>query len=148
MEISLNRINYFKKLPKHVKLDIIFNMMHESFDEGSHLYKMGDKSQKMYLIQSGCLEIVIDSDKTFTFVIERLYRGSIINQNSFLMDDEMDTNAFCKTNLHVFSITRQKVQELRQKYIELDKALDKQERHLLSDMKNEPAIDYIIQDDI
>ena len=29
------------------------------------------------------------------FVIERLYRESVLNQNSFLLADDNDANAFC-----------------------------------------------------
>lgn len=100
----------------------------------------------MYLIQSGCLQIQTKMEKQQTFVIENLFRGSIINHNSFLMNDEMDTDAFCKTNVHCYAITIDKVNYLREKYSEIEEALDKAERHLVSGNRREPAIDYLIQD--
>lgn len=83
-------------------------------------------------------------EKQQSFVIENLFRGSIINHNSFLMNDGMDTDAHCKTNVHCFAISIEKVNYLREKYQELDEALDKAERHLVSGDRREPAIDYII----
>ena len=54
------------------------------------------------------------------FVIERLYRGSVINHNSFLMNDGIDTDAKCKTSVSFFWIHINTINFLRQKHIELD----------------------------
>ena len=90
----------------------------------------------------------MDSHKGGVFVVDKLYRGSIINHNSFLMNDDMDTDAYCKTNLHTYFIHIDDVNKLRQKYIEFDEALDKVERDLVDENKREPAIDYIIEDEL
>ena len=60
----------------------------------------------MYVIQSGLVEVVhnMDVKSKKEFVIERLYRGSVINHNSFLMNDGIDTDAKCKTIVSVFYI--------------------------------------------
>lgn len=50
MEIHLNKIKYFKDLPKHIKCDILFNMKCVSFEKGDYLYKIGDYPNTMYLI--------------------------------------------------------------------------------------------------
>lgn len=36
------------------------------------------------------------------------------------MNDDMDTDAYCKTNVHVYCISIESIKTLRQKYIELD----------------------------
>ena len=59
----------------------------------------------MYVVQSGLVEIVHTMDKgKQEFVIEKLYRGSILNHNSFLMNDGIDTDAKCRTSVSIFSI--------------------------------------------
>lgn len=58
----------------------------------------------MFLIQSGCLEIQTKADKGEVFAIERLYRGSIVNHNSMLLKDEMDTDALCVTRVFAYCI--------------------------------------------
>ena len=85
-------------------------------------------------------------EKKQLFAIENLYRGSIINHSSFLMNDDMDTDAYCKTNVHCFSMSIETLNHLRDKYVELDTALDKVERRLVEDKRREPANDYIIKD--
>jgi CRP-like cAMP-binding protein len=148
LEMRLNQVDFFKNLPKIVKNDFIFNMRQTTFDKGSYLYRIGDESAELYLIQSGQLQIQTTMEKGQTFVIEKLFRGSIINHNSVLMSDAMDTDAYCKTNVHCFVISLEQINFLRQKYTEFDYALDKAERHLVSGDRREPAIDYIIQDTV
>ena len=80
------------------------------------------------------------------FVIENLQRGSVINHNSFLLDDDMDTDARVVTNSSVYYLTIDILKNLRQKYPELDKALDTVESYLVAKNRREPAIDYIIND--
>ena len=147
-EMCLDLVDYFKNLPKIVKAEIIFNMSLRTYEKGSHLYRQGDLSNEMYLIQFGQIEIshIIHQGKA-TFVLERLCRGSIINHNSFLMNDEMDTDAKCATNVTVFYLSVENLRKLRSRHIELDKAIDKHELNLVAPGKAEPAIDYIIRDE-
>jgi len=51
------------------------------------------------------------------FVIEKLYRGSILNHNSFLMNDGIDTDAKCKTAVSIFSIHIDKIKHMRSKHL-------------------------------
>ena len=76
----------------------------------------------MYVLQSGLVQICHELDKPGCeeIVIERLYRGSVINHNSFLMNDGIDTDAKCKTAVSVFVMTIDTVKRLRQKHYELD----------------------------
>jgi hypothetical protein len=79
-------------------------------------------------------------------VLEKLYRGSILNHKSFLMRDGVDTNAVCRTTVSIYYIDINTINNLRSKYIELDQALQSQERILLNPKAKEPALDYIIND--
>ena len=47
------------------------------------------------------------------FLLERLERGSIVNHNSFLMNDGIDTNAYCRTSVSVYSLNIQQITILR-----------------------------------
>ena len=86
-------------------------------------------------------------DKGQEFVIERLFRGSVINHNSFILNDQIDTDAKCKTVVTVYCIDYDTVKRLRKKIIELDYALRKLEIKLIA-MDIEPALDYIIVDPV
>mgnify|MGYP002635764484 CR=1 FL=1 len=53
LEINLDEIDYFKDLTKHIRCEFIYNMTLETFEAGDYLFKKGDESKKMYIIQSG-----------------------------------------------------------------------------------------------
>ena len=85
------------------------------------LYELDTNSEEMYVIQSGLVEIVHTMDKgNEEFVIDRQYRGSVINHNSFLMNDGIDTDAKCKTTVTVYFIEIDIINNMRYKYSELD----------------------------
>ena len=95
-------------------------MKKKTFEKGSYLYKMGTNSKEMYVIQSGLVEVVHTLDEGEEFVIERLYRHSVINQNSFILNDGIDTDAKCRTAVTVYYITIDTVKLLREKHQSLD----------------------------
>lgn len=92
------------------------------------------------------VEIVHKLDKGEEFVIERLYRHSVINHNSFILNDGIDTDAKCKSVVTAYVMDIEKVNRLRKKYIELDKSITKVEQILIYQNLEEPALDYIIRD--
>lgn len=50
------------------------------------------------------VEIYTTMDNGVTFVIERLYRGSVINHRSFITEDKIDVNARCQMPVTIFYI--------------------------------------------
>lgn len=50
------------------------------------------------------IEIYTTMDNGSEFSIERLFRGSVINHHSFLIEDKIDVNARCKTPSTLFFI--------------------------------------------
>lgn len=102
-------------------------MKPRSLEEGSYLYRLNQNSDEMYVIQSGYVEISHKLDKGEEFTIERLYRGSIINHNSFIMNDGIDTDAKCKTAVSLYYMNISTLENLRKKHNELDEALSYQE---------------------
>ena len=57
------------------------------------------------------------------FCIEKLFRGSILNSNSFLLQDKIDTNVKCTSIVTVYAIELTEVERLRAKYVACDKIL-------------------------
>ena len=51
LEMKLNRLSYFRKLPKHIKNEIIFNFKHKTYSSGDHIYKIGQACTDMHIIQ-------------------------------------------------------------------------------------------------
>ena len=121
-------------------------MKKKTFEQGKYLYQLDTNSTQMYVIQSGLVEIVHKLDKGQEFVIERLYRHSVINHNSFILNDGIDTDAKCKSIVTCYYMDIDTVNKLRKKHIYLDRALTKVEQVLIYENNEEPALDYIIRD--
>ena len=92
------------------------------------------------------VEMFTTMDNGAEFSIERLYRGSVFNHNSFLMGDKIDVNARCKTPVTLFYLSTDKMMTVRSTCDKLNENLDAIEARLLH--KDNPiALDYIISRD-
>lgn len=94
-------------------------------------------------MQNGLVEIYTNMDNGVEFSIERLYRGSVVNHNSFLMGDQIDVNARCKMPVTLFYLHATKMQQIRSTCPVLDKNIDRIEAKMLN-RDNPIALDYII----
>jgi CRP-like cAMP-binding protein len=103
--MSLNQVDFFTNLPRQIKNEWIFTMKQRQLEKGSLLYRIDTFSDEMYVLQSGLVEITHQMDNGDEFVIERLMRGSVVNHNSFLMNDGIDTDAKCRTAISLYYIT-------------------------------------------
>lgn len=97
----------------------------------------------MYIIQSGLVEIThyVEDEP---FVIERLYRGSVLNHRSFLLNDENDTDGKCESTVSVFYIDYADMEQVRSRISQLNIEIKKIEGQLLGN-PNPIALDYIIK---
>ena len=98
-DMSLNQVDFFTNLPRQIKNEWIFTMKQRQLEKGSLLYRIDTFSDEMYVLQSGLVEITHQMDNGDEFVIERLMRGSVVNHNSFLMNDGIDTDAKCRKSV-------------------------------------------------
>ena len=97
----------------------------------------------MFIIQSGLVEVTHQAEGE-PFIIERLYRGSIINHRSFLLNDDNDTDGKCATTVSAFALEYHDLETIRNRISELDTEIKKIENHLLG-AENPIALDYIIK---
>lgn len=103
-EMHLRRISYLQRIPTYILSAIAFIMKHEHLDKGTFLRKKRGEEAKLYLIQSGFIEIFTIVDNELKFVIDKLYRGSILNHTLFLLDEEMPVQIQMKTNVTCWTL--------------------------------------------
>ena len=85
-------------------------------------------------------------DNGVTFVIERLYRGSVINHRSFITEDKIDVNARCQMPVTIFYIQWETMSLIKDECDVLTRKIDAVETQLIN--KDNPiALDYIISRD-
>lgn len=105
LEMMLNNVEYFDKFPKIVKNEWIFTMKQRTYERGKCICRKGESAKEMFVIQSGEVEILTKMTNGRDFCCEKLYRGSILNADSFLMNDGIDTDAYCTKPVTVYVIT-------------------------------------------
>ena len=104
IESALKTIEYLEKVPDDTINKIIFSMTFAKFDKGSKIFQVDETSVMMQIIQNGMVEIYTTMDNGVEFVIERLYRGSVINHRSFITEDKIDVNARCQMPVTLYYI--------------------------------------------
>ena len=67
--------------------EMIFSFIPAHYEKGALIFNANDEANDLLIIQNGMVEIFTHMDTGVDFVIERLYRGSVINQRSFLLRD-------------------------------------------------------------
>lgn len=72
-----------------------------NLENGGYLYKINETATRLYAIQSGVVEVTHYAEGE-SFIIEKLYRGSIINHRSFLLEDDNDSDGKCGSTVSVF----------------------------------------------
>mmetsp|Transcript_10822 Transcript_10822/g.16445 ORF Transcript_10822/g.16445 Transcript_10822/m.16445 type:complete len:101 (+) Transcript_10822:1045-1347(+) len=66
----------------------MFSLEHNYYDANDIIARVGDPITKFIIIEYGCLEITSEFDGV-TFVLERLYQGSVLNHRIIFMEDVM-----------------------------------------------------------
>ena len=85
-------------------------------------------------------------DNGVEFVIERLFRGSVMNHHSFITEDKIDVNARCQSSVTLFYILWDKMTEIKEECEILAKNINDIE-HSIVNRDNPIALDYIISRD-
>lgn len=90
-------MDYFFNLSIEALHDILYGLKPRYYEKGIVLKKPDDPITSLSLIEDGCVEVYTNCEGN-EFVIERLYRGSIINYRTFFMDNMMYVYIRCAKN--------------------------------------------------
>lgn len=78
LEKCFDSIDYLHNVHSKVKHELMYKLQKQNFEKDGYLFKIDDVATKMYIIQSGTVEIEHTADGE-RFVIEKLGRGCILN---------------------------------------------------------------------
>jgi signal-transduction protein with cAMP-binding, CBS, and nucleotidyltransferase domain len=120
----------------------MFNFRQETTDKGTFIFKEGEKSNGLFLVKSGIIEILVRVEG-YQLAIERLYRGSIINHNAFLIGDVCDISARCIDTQTLFYLSYETIDRIRMKHPQLSNSVDTLRKKTALN-KNPFIIDYIM----
>jgi len=83
---SMQSVPYLANLEAHCLYDIIYSLETQKKAKGEVLQRRGDDADELYFLQSGIIEVYTEFEGK-EFVIERLFRGSIVNYRTFFMEE-------------------------------------------------------------
>lgn len=139
----LLKVDYLRDIEQDAIHDILYNLKTERFSRGHILQKPGDNADTLFFLVDGVIEIYTTIEDADEFVIERLFRGSVINYRTFCMPDDgkvfyrFGRNSICAT-LHF-----DKFEEIYMKHPSLKKKFTKFRRSIITEDKPFP-LDYIM----
>lgn len=102
-------------------------MKAEVLEKGAHIFKPGDISECLFIIQDGLVELVTTMDNGTEFIIETVGRGVALNSRTFLLEDKLNLSARCGTTVTFFVIDKANFTKI----ILLDTVLKKRIREYL-----------------
>ena len=87
------------------------------------LQEPGDNAESLYILIDGVIEIFTTNEVGEEFIIEKLFRGSVINYRTFFMEDDgklyyrFGKHSVCsKLSYEVFETIFPKYPELKKKF--------------------------------
>ena len=108
------------------------------------MQRKGDDASELYFLQSGIIEVYTEFEGK-EFVIERLFRGSIINYRTFFMEEFGVTFMRFATASVLKALHKDKMEELCGKYPRtLGKVFNQYKLKIIKENKSIP-LDYVMK---
>jgi len=81
-------------------MQIIFSLIPKFYEKNAYIIKENTYSDKLLMIENGIVEIFtyFEGNK---FIIENLGTGAIINYRNFFIEDKVQINLRCVTNVNL-----------------------------------------------
>jgi CRP-like cAMP-binding protein len=64
-------------------------------EQGNFLFREQDKSECLFIVKTGTLEIYTTLENGLELAIDRLHRGSVLGLYTFLLEDDCAVGAKC-----------------------------------------------------
>ena len=141
---SMKQVPYFQHLADDdpILYDIIYTLETKTMIKGAELQKAGSDADELYFLQSGMIEVYTEFEKK-EFVIERLFKGSIINYRTFFMEERGSVNLRFANPSVLKVLTKKKMEQICEKHQSLGKAFNKYKFGIIKRNKAIP-LDYVM----
>ena len=141
---SIKQVPYFAHLENNdpILYDIIYTLDTKTVIKGAELQKAGSDANELFFLQSGIIEVYTEFEKK-EFVIERLFKGSIINYRTFFMEERGSVSLRFAVHSVLKVLSYEKMEQLNKKHPSLSKIFDKYRLKIVKDAKAIP-LDYIM----
>ena len=141
---SMKQVPYFQHLQHDdpILYDIIYQLDTKTMIKGAELQKAGDNADELYFLQSGMIEVYTEFEKR-EFVIERLFKGSIVNYRTFFMEERGTVNLRFAAPSVLKVLSQQKMNSICEKHPQLASIFNKYKLKVIKDNQSVP-LDYVM----
>jgi uncharacterized protein YrzB (UPF0473 family) len=140
---SLERIPYFQDIGNEAIYDVMFTLTKRFCEKGEIIQNVGENANSnMYIILNGMVELFTHFEE-HPFVLERLWRGSVINYRTFFQEYETQVATRCKTKTILLSLSYEKMLDLTKHYEKMENNFLKFQKQIFKENKSYP-LDYIM----
>ena len=114
----LKRVHYLQRVDQDSFHDVLFNFKQETCDRDTYIFKERELSTGVFIVKNGIIEISVKVEGQ-ELAIERLYRGSVINHNAFLIHDICDVSGRCIDTMTMFYLTYEDMERIKTRHADL-----------------------------
>lgn len=90
---ALRRLNLFAELPEVQLATLAGTALYETYDRGEVLFHSGDPGDRAYVIQSGAIDLVIESANGRELILSRLEAGEHFGEMALVDDRDRSATA-------------------------------------------------------
>ncbi len=119
LEQQLRVIPFFRNLPSEALEAIADRLKLETFPRGEVVFRKGEPSGSMYLVQSGQVDVVLEGDMTPHADQEPLASlgpGSFVGELGLLLDEPRSATLLAVTDSELLGLTRSDLDDLLDRY--------------------------------
>jgi hypothetical protein len=118
----IKNIDYLKHLSKETLHQLVSQMNPLFFETGQIVAKEMTNADHILIVVNGSCELYTEFEGN-EFVIERVYKGGIINSRSFLMADVNYCNIRATQNTRILQLSLKIVDEMKQNFADFEKSI-------------------------
>jgi CRP-like cAMP-binding protein len=119
LEQQLRAIPFFRNLPAEALEAIADRLKLEPFNRGDVVFRKGEPSGSMYLVQSGQVDVVLEGDMTPHADQEPLASlgpGSFVGELGLLLDEPRSATLLAVTDSELLGLSRSDLDDLLDRY--------------------------------
>ena len=139
---SLERIPFLQGVGNEAVYDVMFSLSKRFCEKGEIIQNVGEDADTMFLVLNGMIELYTYFENHI-FVLERLWRGSVMNYRTFFQEYEAQVCSRCITKTILLELPYEKMVALTKHHELLEKRFLKFEKDILKEKKSYP-LDYIM----
>ena len=140
---SLLRVPYFQDIGNEALYDVMYTLKTRFCEKGEIIQSVGEDADTMFIVLNGTIELYTYLDG-HEFILERLWRGSVMNYRTFFQEYEAQVYTRCLTKVILLELSYEKRVALTKFHEEMEKKFLKFEKQILKEKDKSYPLDYIM----